>query len=43
MPIEPSDEEEKYFRNVDAEARQQLRKQLEANAQALEEASSIAA
>lgn len=43
MPIEPSDEEEKYFRTVDAEARAKLRKDLDANAQAMEEANSIAA
>ncbi|MBC8073081.1 MAG: TerB family tellurite resistance protein, partial [Deltaproteobacteria bacterium] len=43
MPIEPSDEEEKYLRTVDADARQRLRKVLEANAQAMEETSSIAA
>jgi tellurite resistance protein len=43
MPIEPSDEEEKYFRAVDAEARRRLRLDLEDNARALEQAASIAA
>jgi len=42
MPIEPSEEEEKYFRVVDAEARRNLRQSLEDNARALEEAARIA-
>lgn len=43
MPIEPSDEEEKYFREADAEARRKLRQSLDDNARALEEAAAIAA
>ena len=43
MPVEPSEEEEKYFLAVDAETRRKLRATLEDNAKALEVAGSIAA
>jgi tellurite resistance protein len=42
MPVEPSEEEEKYFLAVDAETRRKLRDTLEHNAKALEEAGRIA-
>ncbi|HWB78290.1 MAG TPA: hypothetical protein VG755_25165 [Nannocystaceae bacterium] len=42
MPVEPSEEEEKYFLAVDAETRRKLRETLEDNAKALEVAGSIA-
>jgi tellurite resistance protein len=42
MPVEPSEEEEKYFRAVDADVRRKLRQSLEDNAKALEEAGRIA-
>lgn len=42
MPVEPSEEEEKYFLAVDAETRRKLRATLEDNAKALEVAGSIA-
>src|SRR5436190_23186205 len=43
MPVGPSEEEEKYFRIVDAETRRKLRDTLEDNAKALEVAGTIAA
>ncbi len=42
MPIEPSDEEEKYFHEVEIEARRRLREHLEDNARKLEEAAKVA-
>lgn len=42
MPIEPSDEEDKYFHEVDAEARRRLRQTLEDNARNLEQNAAIA-
>jgi len=43
MPIDPSDEEEKYFHAVDVEARRKLRESLEDNARKLEDAAKVAA
>lgn len=42
MPISPSDEEERYFRAAEAEARKNLRAELARNAKALEEHRKIA-
>ncbi len=42
MPVEPSDEEERYFRAAEAEARKKMRAELERNAKALEEHRKIA-
>jgi len=42
MPIEPSDEEERYFQAVEAETRKKLRDSLERNAKQLEEHAKIA-
>jgi tellurite resistance protein len=42
MPIEPSDEEERYFQAVEAETRKKLRDSLDRNAKALEEHGKIA-
>jgi uncharacterized tellurite resistance protein B-like protein len=43
MPIDPSDEEEKYFHAVDVQARRKLRESLEDNARKLEDAAKVAA
>ena len=42
MPIEPSDEEERYFQAVEAETRKKLRDSLDRNAKTLEEQGKIA-
>lgn len=42
MPIEPSDEEERYFQAVEAETRKNLRDSLDRNAKTLEEQGKIA-
>jgi hypothetical protein len=42
MPIEPSDEEERYFQAVEAETRKKLRDTLDRNARELEEHGKIA-
>jgi tellurite resistance protein len=42
MPIEPSDEEDRYFQAVEAEARKKLRDSLDKNAKQLEDQAKIA-
>lgn len=42
MPIEPSDEEERYFAAVEAEARRKLREDLDHNARSMEANSEVA-
>lgn len=43
MPIEPSDEEERYFAAVEAEARRKLRETLDDNARHMETNAQVAA
>lgn len=42
MPIEPSDEEDRYFKELEMEQRKKLRQKLDANARGMEEQEKIA-